>query len=159
VDVVVDLPTLLGLADHPAELPGYGPIPAGVARDWISDATTWRRLVVDPTTGHLLDHGPRVRTPPPRLRRHVMARDLTCAFPGCSRRAESCDIDHVDPWRAAGDGGSTSAANLQPLCRRHHNLKTRRVWRVVANHPDRVIWRAPSGRLLTRHRPRRAPPY
>jgi hypothetical protein len=158
VNVVVDLPTLLGLADNPAELPGYGPVPAGVARDWISDATTWRRLVVDPVSGHLLDHGARVRTAPPRLRRFVAARDRTCTFPGCARRAESCDLDHVEPWRAQGCGGPTSAANLQPLCRRHHNLKTRAVWQVVASHPDRVVWRSPSGRLLTRHRPRTGPP-
>jgi hypothetical protein len=40
--VVVDLPTLLGLADNQCELRGYGPIPAGLAREWLQDATTWR---------------------------------------------------------------------------------------------------------------------
>jgi hypothetical protein len=157
-NVVVDLPTLLGLADNPAELPGYGPVPAGVAREWLADATCWRRLVVDPLTGHLLDHGPVVRTPPPRLRRFVVARDQTCTFPGCERRAQSCDLDHVQPWRGGGSGGRTAAGNLQPLCRRHHNLKTAGVWRVVANHPDRVVWASPTGRLLTRYRPRIGPP-
>ena len=40
--VVVDLPTLLHLAEHPAELPGFGPLPASVARELAGD-TAWRR--------------------------------------------------------------------------------------------------------------------
>ena len=52
VQVVVDLPTLLGLADHPAQLGSYGPIPAGLARQLADDAT-WRRLITDPATGAL----------------------------------------------------------------------------------------------------------
>jgi hypothetical protein len=49
----IDLPTLLGLADHPGEIPGYGIIPAGLARQLAADGT-WRRLVTDPQTGHLI---------------------------------------------------------------------------------------------------------
>ena len=32
VNVTIDLPTLLGLAENPGQLAGYGPIPASVAR-------------------------------------------------------------------------------------------------------------------------------
>jgi hypothetical protein len=52
----IDLPTLLGLAEHPGEIPGYGIIPAGLARELAADGT-WRRLVTDPQTGHLIDCG------------------------------------------------------------------------------------------------------
>ena len=151
--VVVDLATLLGLADHPAELRGYGAIPADVARAWLTDATTWRRLVTDPVTGHLLDMGPQVRFAPEALRSFVVARDATCTFPGCNASAAGCDIDHRVPHRREGEGGSTSAANCDALCRRHHNLKTTGHWQVVASHPDRVVWRSPNGRLHARHRP------
>jgi hypothetical protein len=60
----------------------------------------------------------------------VTALYSTCVHPGCAVPSEDCDLDHVvpfdhtDPRRA----GWTVAANLQPLCRRHHGLKTRGQW-------------------------------
>ena len=39
VNVTIDLPTLLGLAENPGQLSGYGAIPASVARELASDAT------------------------------------------------------------------------------------------------------------------------
>lgn len=55
INVTVALPTLLGLDDDPADLTGYGAIPAHVARDLAAHPdSTLRRLVVDPTTGALL---------------------------------------------------------------------------------------------------------
>ena len=76
--VVIDLPTLLGLADHPGEIPGYGPIPADMARAMAADRD-WIRWTVDPATGQLLDRGATTyrpvrqaarlrRRPRPRLR-------------------------------------------------------------------------------------------
>ena len=56
VNLTIDLPTLLGLRDHPAELTGYGPLPAPLARTLAADGK-WRRLIHDPFTGHLLDLG------------------------------------------------------------------------------------------------------
>lgn len=69
VQVVVDLPTLSGLADNPAVIPGYGPVPAPIAREWAADASSWRRLVVDPVTGALLDYGRTRYRPPPGVER------------------------------------------------------------------------------------------
>ncbi|MGQ0716063.1 MAG: DUF222 domain-containing protein [Pseudonocardiales bacterium] len=57
IEVRVRLSTLLGLDEHPAELPGWGPIPAATARDLVAaqhDAE-WRIAIVD-TQGYLL-HG------------------------------------------------------------------------------------------------------
>ena len=146
--VVVDLPTLLGLADHPGELRGYGPIPAGLAREWLGEATTWRRLVTDPVSGHLLDYGPVVRLAPPRLRDFVLARDGTCTFPGCTRRAagRGVEIDHHPPWRPGGTGGSASAAQTGALCAHHHHLRTHGGWILHTRDHGTSTWSSPSGR-------------
>ncbi|MGH7747554.1 MAG: hypothetical protein ACREQ5_22760, partial [Candidatus Dormibacteria bacterium] len=57
IEVRVRLSTLLGLDDHPAELPGWGPIPAAAARDLVATQhhAEWRIAIVD-TDGYLL-HG------------------------------------------------------------------------------------------------------
>ena len=147
VDLVIDLPTLLALEDGQAELRGSGPIPADVVRDLLADpavAVTIRRLVTDPLTGHLLDHGRRTYAIPQALRDFIVARDRTCRFPGCRRRADRCQIDHADPW---DDGGHTSPANLGALCVRHHQLKTHAGWQITNSHPDGgCVWTSPQGR-------------
>lgn len=66
------------------------------------------------------------------LRRIIDATHRTCRFPGCARRAIQCDCDHI---RNHHDGGPTATTNLHPLCRRHHNLKTLKLWTVDV-HPD-----------------------
>lgn len=152
--VVVDLPTLLGLVDNPAILNGYGQIPAGLARDWLEDATTWRRLVTDPVDGHLLDFGPKVRSAPPKLRSYLTARHPTCGFPGCYRTSIDADLDHEPPWRADGTGGHTSSEDLRPLCRRHHRVKTFVNWRVEYLPDGRMRWISPSGVTFVRPPPK-----
>ncbi|MCT1665181.1 HNH endonuclease, partial [Corynebacterium sanguinis] len=53
----------------------------------------------------------------------AIARDGTCVWPGCTRDAQHCQLDHRVPY---ADGGSTTPANLFSLCQRHHNVKTDR---------------------------------
>ena len=148
VDLVIDLPTLLALEDGHAELRGAGPVPAEVVRDLLADpavAVTIRRLVTDPLTGHLLDHGRRTYAIPQALREFIVARDRTCRFPGCRRRADRCQIDHATPWT---DGGTTSPANLGALCIRHHQLKTHAGWQITHSDPDGgCTWTSPQGRV------------
>lgn len=67
VHVTVAATTLLGLDDEPAELGGYGPIPASVARE-LAQEGTWRRILTDPTTGTVVETRP--RHVPPRRRPH-----------------------------------------------------------------------------------------
>jgi len=50
--VLVALPTLLGADEEPAELSGYGPVPAWMARRAAADARL-RRVLTDPFTGQL----------------------------------------------------------------------------------------------------------
>lgn len=152
--VVVDLPTLLGLADNPGELVGFGPIPASLARQLAADSK-WRRLVTDPVTGHLLDFGRRTYSPPTALRDYIVARDRTCRFPGCSQPAFRTDLDHTVAFGEDASGGSTAAANLHCLCRRHHKLKTHHSWNVVADTgpSDRLTWTSPRGKRYVSHPP------
>ncbi|MFZ2382981.1 MAG: DUF222 domain-containing protein, partial [Candidatus Nanopelagicales bacterium] len=158
--IVIDAATLLGFADTPGELVGYGPIPAWLGRRLAADSDSWRRLVTDPVTGHLLDYGHRTYTPPAHLREYVIARDRGCQFPGCSQPSHRCDLDHVEAFTAGPDSGPTSADNLISLCRRHHLLKTHHRWRVrIIKPPDRqtretiIEWTSPRGRLHQQPRP------
>jgi len=141
VQFIIDLPSLLGLADNHGELIGYGPIAASVIRQHAGNAD-WRRMVVDPVTGYLLDHGSVVYRPPQELADFVVARDRRCRFPGCGRQATHCDIDHNIPAPA----GSTSAKNCCCLCRRHHLLKTFGGWKVKLHDDGTCQWTAPNGR-------------
>jgi hypothetical protein len=151
VGVVVDLPTLLHLAEHPGELPGYGPIPAAVARVLAGDAD-WQRWVRDPVEGHLLDLGRERYRPNQAMREFVIARDQRCTFPGCSMPAWRCDLDHAVGW---SDGGDTSSANLQALCRRHHTAKTSGRWSMTRATDGAAEWqRQPVGAGRTYRVPR-----
>ena len=64
LQVVVDLATLLGLAEDPGLLAGQ-PVPAPIARELAGECGSMRRIVTDPVTGHLLDFGRRVYLPDP----------------------------------------------------------------------------------------------
>lgn len=125
INVCVALSTLLELDDEPGQLDGVGPIPAALARRLAHDRTgTWRRIVTDPR-GRLIDYGRSTYRPPTTLAEHITARDRTCRFPHCTRRAvvlgkQAGEIDHRVAWSA---GGSTNQHNLQVLCSRHHHLK------------------------------------
>lgn len=77
-----------------------------------------RRIVFGPES-ELLDVGRARRLVTGPMREAVIARDRHCAFPGCRRPAEWCDVHHIEPWWA---GGTTSVANGLLLCRRHHTL-------------------------------------
>src|SRR5882757_9719290 len=58
IQVTIAASTLLGCDELPADLDGYGPITAQMARRIAADDTgTWRRLLTDPATGQLLEYG------------------------------------------------------------------------------------------------------
>lgn len=80
VHIVMSCPTLIGSDDLPAELAGYGPVPAAPAREIAADAV-WKRLVVDPVSGAVLDHGRSTYRPPEALADFVRARDVHCRSP------------------------------------------------------------------------------
>ena len=142
ISVAIDLPTLLGLAENPGQLAGYGAIPASVARKLAADGT-WQRFISDPTTGNLLDFGREKYIPPQELVDFLLARDRTCRFPGCGRSGQLADIDHAQSWES---GGETNPANLGLLCRRHHRMKTHGGWKLESNADGSCSWESPLGK-------------
>jgi hypothetical protein len=144
INITMDLPTALGMADNPAELAGYGPIPASVARTLSADAK-WKRFITDPMTGNLLDYGRETYIPPQSLVDFLAARDRICRFPGCSQPSRVTDIDHAIPWE---EGGRTSPSNLGLLCRRHHRMKTHNGWNLKSHEDGSCTWTSPSGKEI-----------
>ncbi|WP_251744128.1 HNH endonuclease signature motif containing protein [Frankia sp. AiPs1] len=159
MQVIVPVECLLGLAEKPGEIPGYGPIPAGIVREMAANPRcTWRRILTDPVEGQVVETASR-RFPSAALARHVRVRNPTCVFPGCDKRSAACDLDHTKPH---GQHGPTDEGNLGPECRRHHRLKhagdrptgaahpamagpvTR--WKVRQVRPGHFIWTSPEGR-------------
>ena len=155
VRVTMDLPTALRLADNPAHLDGYGPIPPELARQLAADAS-WRRMLIDPVTGHLLDYGRSTYRPPKALADYVRARDVTCRFPGCCRTAMRCDLDHANPYDCEG---GTCSANLGALCRHHHRAKTHAGWHLESKPDGAAMFTSPSGHRYRRPAVNHAPEH
>lgn len=142
INLTIDLPTMMGLAENPGQLAGYGPIPASVARQLAADGK-WRKFITDPVTGNLLDCGRESYLPSQPLIDFLTARDRICRFPGCSQPARVGDIDHAQSWET---GGTTNISNLGFLCRRHHRLKTHGNWKLSSNSDGSCTWTSPRGK-------------
>ena len=76
-------------------------------------------------TVRLLD--PRRRAPGAALRREVIAAIDTCIGSGCRAPASTGDIDHLHDH---AKGGDTVEANLDPVCRHDHRVKTEAGWQL-----------------------------
>ena len=152
IELTVDLPTLMGLADHVADLAGWGPVIADIARKISAERgaeAIWRYTVTNPLTGGLLHHGttrPPATTAPPhrdprrsptsRQRAFVIARDRTCRGPGCRVPAHRAEIDHIVEH---ADGGPTRISNLDAKCAACHDLKDAG-WTTRRNLFDDTTW-------------------
>jgi hypothetical protein len=153
--IVISAETLLGLNDNPAYLDGHGPIIAAMARD-IAATGTWRCAITNTTHGTLNGLGTTTYSPayPPttKLRRHLSTRDQHCRFPGCTRPAKHCDIDHVTRY----PDGPTCECNGECLCPHHHRIKHETGFRVrfstdPNDPPATLIWTTPGGREYKDH--------
>jgi hypothetical protein len=145
--VTVPASTLLRLGDKRGgelgELEGYGPIDAQTAREIASVAKSWQKLVTDPVTGIVLRMGRKRYRVPKDLRVWLRVRDGTCRFPGCSRSAVRCDLDHTVDWFALD--GRSDHDNLAHLCRGHHALKHASDWSVEQLPGGILCWTSPAG--------------
>ena len=84
--------------------------------------------------------------PPPRLREHVIARDVTCRNPACRQPAWRADLDHTLAYE---DHGRTCRCNLGGACRRDHQLKQHPRWKLEQARPGEFTWTTPAGRTYT----------
>jgi hypothetical protein len=149
VELTVPLTTLMELSDSPADLAGWGPVIADIARTVAAEHTDaqWRYSVYD-RLGHLTHHGTTRRRPSAETAARVIARDRTCRTPGCRVPASRSDLDHTRDW---AKGGPTTADNLGALCRHDHRLKHHGGWRLQQPWPGVFAWTTPLGhtRLVT----------
>lgn len=156
VRVVIHLDTLLGLAQTPGELEGYGPIDPELARELAADAD-WIRWVTDGVGDVLIDEGRR-RFPGARLARFLRARDRRCKHPSCGVRSRHCDADHLPTSYA--QGGRTSAMTMAPTCPRHNRHREASGWTLADERPHDPLgspdptWISPLGRRYQSPPPR-----
>jgi len=140
--VTIPASSLAGASTAPGEAHGYGVLTNDVLHKLVAGENVfWRRIVTDPMTGTVLDVGPR--------RRHTVAigefvktRDRWCLFPGCTRPAETCQVDHTDDHAR---GGPTSVTNLGALCSHHNLLKLEGGWMLAQPTPGHFVWTSPTG--------------
>lgn len=144
--VTVPVFSLMGLTDEPAELEGYGPVPANAARELAANATSFMRLLTHPYTGAVLGLDRTRYRPSEDLRTWVHVREKTCSFYGCNRPATRCELDHVTAW---SEKGRTCEDNLYPLCKRHHMLKHQSGWTPEPNPSGGLSWTSPGGQTYS----------
>lgn len=163
VSLVLTDETLLGGDDAPADISGYGPIPATVARSMIGSAATdrrsratLRRLYAHPRAGALVAMESRARIFPRGLAEFIGLRDQRCRTPYCD--APIRHRDHAQPW---ADGGPTTADNGLGLCESCNYTKEAAGWRVSTtvdeNHTHRALFTTPTGKSYRSMAPPRAP--
>lgn len=121
-----------------AWMSGPGWLSGLATEEWTKRATHVRMSSNGSTDGYV---------PTEAMDAFIEGRDGVCRFPGCCRPAHQDDSDHVlnfdkeDP----SAGGPTSTPNLHKLCRRHHNLKTSKLWDVTAFPDGTEVWTSRDG--------------
>lgn len=143
INVTVPVLTLLGVDDAYADIEGYGPIPADVARRLAAHAPSFTRLLTHPESGAVLSVGRTTYAVPADLKKWLRVRDRTCRHPGCAVPAARCELDHTRPW---SQQGTTAHNNLAHLCRKHHMLKSEGIWHYRQPSPGVLTAISPAGR-------------
>jgi len=138
VEVVITDESLFAGDSEPARVPGYGPVPAGIARRLIAAATgdrrsraTLRRLYKHPRSGALVAMESRARLFPKGLSRFIDLRDDTCRTPYCD-----APIRHHDHATSHHRGGVTSGVNGLGLCEACNYAKEAPGWSVTTTQDD-----------------------
>lgn len=132
--VVVTVPylTLTGVSELPGTMADGSPVPAETARRIGARSKTLTRILTDPATGTPIDAKATTYRIPSDVRKTLVAKWAICTVPGCNRRAEKSEIDHIIPFDHdhPDQGGLTRFSNLHPLCKKHHAVKTARSYSV-----------------------------
>jgi hypothetical protein len=157
VGIVLPVGALIDPDDPtPAEIPGHGPIPAGLARELIANAQArcwWRRLFTRPTrTGGqlIVDLDQRRRRFTGWLAELIRWRDWTCRDPYCD-----APIRHLDHIHRHTDGGAPTPVNGRGVCERGNYIREMPGWTIRLLEPDThtVITTTPTGHQYTSQPP------
>ena len=95
-------------------------------------------------SGEPLNIGRNTRTVPTAIKRALMARDKSCAFPGCQHK-RFVDAHHIQHWSA---GGETSLENLMLLCSQHHKLVHEGGFTIERDYRNQWFFKRPDGRAV-----------
>lgn len=143
VHLVVEAETLLSDGMVPAWLPGFGPLPARTARNFVAanEAEVFiRRMFTRATDGQLVGMESRGRSFTGQLRQMVVYRDDVCRTPWCDAR-----IRHADHADGFASGGATSWENGSGLCAACNYAKEHPGWKHEATAEGLKVT-TPSGR-------------
>ncbi|MCT1447048.1 HNH endonuclease signature motif containing protein [Brevibacterium casei] len=138
-------------ADLPGTFSDGSPVPAETARYIAAHSRTWTRILTDPATGTPIDVKALSYQIPAAIRQTLIAQWRGCTAPGCRRRAETSEIDHIIPFDHddPASGGKTVFGNLHPLCKQHHQAKTDGKYSVRMVEPGVVEYRFAHGSTAT----------
>jgi hypothetical protein len=129
LQIVMPLDALLDANDHSAaELDGYGPLPADLARDLLVTSKGrlwWRRLYAAPVGGPLVGGDPHRRHFEGHLRKLILWRDRQCRDPYCD-----APIRHIDHIQRYADNGRTIYPNGRGECERGNYAREMPGWKV-----------------------------
>lgn len=134
--VIVDAATALHVADEPGYVPGYGWVPAAIAREILADADSWRRWMLDDSTRAIIDTGAVRYRPSEALRDLIAGRDVTCTADTCTRPASEAQIDHAIDF----DGCNTTPSNLHLVCGPDHLAVTAGHFIIDSDVSGRPLW-------------------
>jgi hypothetical protein len=148
VHLTVDLATLAQLNDDSADLAGYGPVGADIARQVTIQLGEgiWDWTLSHPDTGLPLADGTTRRRPTASQVRRVKANNRTCIAPGCRMPVNDCDLDHTRTWAATG---VTDSRDLAALCRRDHSIRHHTGWTYQPRPDGDYQWTSPLGTAYT----------
>ncbi|WP_146000565.1 HNH endonuclease signature motif containing protein [Brevibacterium ihuae] len=147
--VVITVPylTLTGHAELPGTWSDGTPIPADLAARLAAGSEKFTRILTDPTTGAVCPEIAQSYTLPVGMRTTLNQTWAWCTAPGCTRRAETSEADHIIPFdhTAPARGGRTDFDNLHPLCKQHHQMKTERTLRLHRTTDGLICWQFAHG--------------
>ncbi|AZT99855.1 MAG: DUF222 domain-containing protein [Brevibacterium linens] len=143
IHLLVDTESLLSDGLVPAWLPGYGPLPAKTAREFIAanEAQMFiSRIFTRPEDGQLVGMDAKSREFTGRLRQMITFRDDVCRTPWCD-----APIRHADHAQPVAAGGETTWENGSGLCASCNYAKEHPGWTHEAT-ADGLRVTTPSGR-------------
>ena len=155
LQLMMPLESLLNPDDQRAAvIPGYGPLPAGLAWEIMTSSRGrkwWRRLFTAPSavkgrSGPIVGGDPSRRFFDGSLAKLIRLRDQTCRDPFCD-----APIRHIDHITRHADGGPTTYTNGRGACARGNQVREMPGWRIQLTDcgfhggPHQIIITTPTG--------------